>query len=334
MAAKQHYLTSEERQKLATHLNQTQRDFLAEQRRYRLQSQFLNASLEAGADWEFVDYHEDPQMTGQLKCECGRTLKYQYVVVEKKTGVVHKFGITHFAQHMAVPEKVAHQVASGIQRIDVGLDEILVNTFQEHLVPSQSLVDFITAHPETSRYAEEFMNFAKVGLAPYTVVLKSCEQAYRTYQIEEALAWREKMALKRKQEEAAKFEKKHAEKKQSHREWLQHYAREDLPRAATGFAFLDGFNGLATKLVQRRIVGKDVLGFIGNFIKESGAGTIFQVAEMVDAVVDITNELPQNREDAFDRILKQVRACLPFFTGIGLLEERSTGELVVTALVN
>lgn len=74
-------------------------------------------------EWEFLEYNYDEDR--KLKCECGRSLNHQYVVINKKTGVVRKFGITHFEMHTGIPPQIVSDIVKGIGNIDYDLDELL-----------------------------------------------------------------------------------------------------------------------------------------------------------------------------------------------------------------
>ncbi len=76
-------------------------------------------------DWIYVNYIDAGAVTDELKCECGRSLRYQHTVQNKTTGVTHKFGITHLELHTGIDAKVVSQILNGFQSIDFELNEIL-----------------------------------------------------------------------------------------------------------------------------------------------------------------------------------------------------------------
>ena len=121
-------LTAEKRQELWHALTVLQKETLLAHKKYRLQSLFLTENFLEDEAWQFADFKEDPfypKGEDKLYCRCGRQVKYQFILVSTETGELMPLGSTHFAQHLGVPELVAHQVRSGLHQIDRGLDLIL-----------------------------------------------------------------------------------------------------------------------------------------------------------------------------------------------------------------
>lgn len=78
--------------------------------------------------WElldFIDAGSNWRDESTLFCECNRKLRYQYVVQNRKTDEVKKFGITHFELHTGIPSFLAKQILKGLEKIDFELDEVL-----------------------------------------------------------------------------------------------------------------------------------------------------------------------------------------------------------------
>lgn len=79
--------------------------------------------------WEFLDYIDaGPQWRTESSvfCECGRQLRFQYMIKNNDTQELKKFGITHFEEHTGIPPHLALQIKKGMTSIDYELDEILV----------------------------------------------------------------------------------------------------------------------------------------------------------------------------------------------------------------
>jgi len=74
---------------------------------------------------DYLDEGEQWKETKALKCECGRILRYQYVVRHLQTGEIRKFGINHFEEHTGLHPDLVHAIMKGFQTIDYELDEIL-----------------------------------------------------------------------------------------------------------------------------------------------------------------------------------------------------------------
>lgn len=76
--------------------------------------------------WVLVGYTDAGHVTPELKCECGRSLRHQYHVINKQTGAEHKFGIDHLELHTGIDAKTVADIRSGFSQIDLELDEILL----------------------------------------------------------------------------------------------------------------------------------------------------------------------------------------------------------------
>ncbi|MDF2648218.1 MAG: hypothetical protein K0Q73_4023, partial [Paenibacillus sp.] len=76
-------------------------------------------------DWIYINYVDAGAVSDHLKCECGRSLRYQHTVQNKTTGQTHKFGITHLEMHTGIDAKIVNHIVHGFQTIDFELYEIL-----------------------------------------------------------------------------------------------------------------------------------------------------------------------------------------------------------------
>lgn len=76
-------------------------------------------------EWILEDYIDSGFVNPETTCECGRPLRYQYVVRHLTTNATLKFGITHFEEHMNLPSEVVSEVKKGFLEIDYELDELL-----------------------------------------------------------------------------------------------------------------------------------------------------------------------------------------------------------------
>ena len=122
-------LTRERRQETWHNLTPEQQAVLKQHIRYQHTSLFVDQNLVGhGKNWEFVAYNYndnyDSNSGPQLYCDCGRRLKHQYVL-QNEDGKLIKLGITHFADHIGIPEAVMRQLQTQIHHLDFGLDELL-----------------------------------------------------------------------------------------------------------------------------------------------------------------------------------------------------------------
>lgn len=133
------HLTQAERDMITDTLHERQKEFLKSFLKRGKRTRFANIlAREKAGDiemndsahhWELLDYIDAGpswRETSNLVCECGRLLRYQYVVNNIKTGDIKKFGLTHFEEHTGIPPYLAKQILRGFEEIDYELDEILL----------------------------------------------------------------------------------------------------------------------------------------------------------------------------------------------------------------
>ena len=124
-------LTIKERLEIYKRLTKPQRNLLDAHRKYLVRSEFIKDSYLSASDWEFMDlkidekYPESHKKELMLYCECGRRLKYQYLVKSKATGKIMGLGIQHFKDHLNIPHQVASEIVQRLNNVDFALDELL-----------------------------------------------------------------------------------------------------------------------------------------------------------------------------------------------------------------
>ncbi|MEG0256598.1 MAG: hypothetical protein RR554_11615 [Vagococcus sp.] len=120
-----------ERHEIYIKLTKKQRELIDDHRKFLIRSEFLRDSYLKASDWEFQDlridsfYPNDHPNQKKLYCECGRRLKYQYIVKSKETGLSIGLGIQHFKDHLNIPQQVASEITERLNNVDLGLDELL-----------------------------------------------------------------------------------------------------------------------------------------------------------------------------------------------------------------
>ncbi|MBZ2201831.1 hypothetical protein CLI91_10830 [Lentilactobacillus hilgardii] len=330
------HLTGEKRKHLISKLTDEQRRFLNEHRRYRMQSNFLNASLSDGEKWQLYDFKVDPDVSGKLTCRCGRTLKYQYIIQDQRTKQTQKLGINHFQEHMDVPENIAKQVAKGLQEINTGIDEILVNTFLSADKPSDELIEFVRRSGDAVRYGTEFLSFIDIGLVPYRKIVKDCENRRSSMKMErKRQKWvvpfqsdkREKTSYIFRQEKQKASQPTQTQEHQNRRSkdqrlWLKHYREVQMPKAEEGLNYLDQHFNYVDRMnfTSNPKIGKYVLGFASYFMRHIGKGSHFAIGELTDFILQISYETDASRSRAFEELLNQVQQILILFIEIGFVD--------------
>ncbi|SHG05838.1 DUF3895 domain-containing protein [Ornithinibacillus halophilus] len=150
------YLKQAERDVILKSLSLKQRTFLEELMKRGKRTEFANvmakekaatttADDHAAFEWEFVDYidagPEWRRAEPKLLCECGRPLRYQYIVQNRSTGDVKKFGIVHFEEHVGLPPHLALEIKKGLEKIDYEMDEILIKVDEEWTLATVGIAD-------------------------------------------------------------------------------------------------------------------------------------------------------------------------------------------------
>lgn len=76
-------------------------------------------------DWVYLQYTDAGFISEELKCECGRSLRYRHTVQHKSTGEIMHFGITHLELHTGIDAGIVARIKSGFDAVDFELNEIL-----------------------------------------------------------------------------------------------------------------------------------------------------------------------------------------------------------------
>lgn len=90
-------------------------------------------------EWVLLDYIDNGFINNDTPCECGRPLRYQYIVKHNSTNEIRRFGITHFEEHTGLSAEIVKQIKDGFLTIEYELDELLMkidnNWFLERELP-------------------------------------------------------------------------------------------------------------------------------------------------------------------------------------------------------
>lgn len=77
------------------------------------------------AEWDLIDYEDFGTVRKDIRCECGRTLRYRYTIRHTITGKIYKLGAVHFQDHLGISPQIAQMVLKEFKKIDLERDEIL-----------------------------------------------------------------------------------------------------------------------------------------------------------------------------------------------------------------
>lgn len=146
--------TNTERRHLFQLLPANQQDLINQQRKYQVRSLFLQRQYLDASDWEFVGLNIDDDYErghrSQLKCACGRPLKYQFVIESKNNQQEMRLGIQHFKDHLGITQQVAEEIKKGVTQVDLALDELLWLTAQKIEFPEDLWHRYVFAYYRNS----------------------------------------------------------------------------------------------------------------------------------------------------------------------------------------
>lgn len=141
-------LAKQEVEQLMALLNEEQRSFLEEHSKQSKKSMWIESlarrkgivldpdlsyeEMEALVDdWILVDILDSGQGKRNYHCECGRPLRYQYLVYPKKEDKTYGLGSKCFSYHTNLSPTVVKDIIDGFHTVDLERDEILMQFFQD-----------------------------------------------------------------------------------------------------------------------------------------------------------------------------------------------------------
>jgi hypothetical protein len=161
-------LTIQERDSIMTQLSEAQRDFLQHQLMRSRRTAFANAmAKEKGFlipddadpedieallnEWIYTGYIDAGHVSPDLRCECGRALRYQHQVLHKTSGKIKYFGIEHLKEHLGIDASIVNAIMKGFDGIDYELDELLIK-IQNGWEPNPDIFRDTVMSPEIAEY--------------------------------------------------------------------------------------------------------------------------------------------------------------------------------------
>lgn len=93
-------------------------------------------------EWEFVRYEDAGshwRTDGNLFCECGRKLRYQYTLANKTTGLQKHFGLNHLTEHTGIQPEVARQIVKELKQLERERREIIQKCIDDWTLKSEGI---------------------------------------------------------------------------------------------------------------------------------------------------------------------------------------------------
>lgn len=121
-----HDLSKEKATAILKTLSPMQQEVLIKQRRYLVQPLPYHDDYFDEEQWQFWDVKIDHHFPiDDLRCACGRQIRHQFILKDKKTGEFLKLGTSHFQQRLEVPTKDAKQIIESVYAIDWEVEVVL-----------------------------------------------------------------------------------------------------------------------------------------------------------------------------------------------------------------
>jgi hypothetical protein len=138
-------------------------------------------------DWILLDILDSGFGSKDYRCECGRPLRYQYIVQHKKEGKSYGLGSKCFELHTSLPANVVKDILDGFLKVDLERDEILLALRRNDIfdlspymitgtIPSEYIEQFLLGLPLTKKQQikvyelwEEFKEKSKLETALATL---------------------------------------------------------------------------------------------------------------------------------------------------------------------
>ncbi|WP_428912351.1 hypothetical protein [Niallia sp. Krafla_26] len=86
-------------------------------------------------DWILVDFLDGGYNKRPYKCDCGQSLRFQYIIQNKKEGEVRRLGENCFEKYLLIPASVIKDVKSGMYDINLERDKILAKFHRNLFFP-------------------------------------------------------------------------------------------------------------------------------------------------------------------------------------------------------
>ena len=141
-----YYLSKTERDRIFSMMNLAQQTFLMDELKRGKRTTFANIlARDKGevitenmtldevesllGEWRLLDVIDAgpgyKHVKPPYKCQCGKVLRYQYIIEHLSTQEIRKFGIVHFEEHTGFPPRIIKDITQEFEQIDYELDEIL-----------------------------------------------------------------------------------------------------------------------------------------------------------------------------------------------------------------
>ena len=95
----------------------------------------LDETQAALLKWELIEVEDAGTVSKDLRCECGKALRYRYTVRHSESGVMYHLGSEHLEQYTNLDAETVRAVVKGLKRIDLERDELLDKVLDQWAMP-------------------------------------------------------------------------------------------------------------------------------------------------------------------------------------------------------
>lgn len=111
-------------------------NILAKKKGIVLSEADLDSNSPVDLEWYLIEREDAGKISKDLRCICGKALRYRYTVLNIKTGIQYKLGSEHLEQYTNLDAATVKEVVRGIKTIDLEREEILEKVFQNWEMPT------------------------------------------------------------------------------------------------------------------------------------------------------------------------------------------------------
>lgn len=132
-------LNETRRNEILGSLSKAQRDVIYKHYKHNMKTMLFDIMHDQSKDWRFVDFKVNPDYPSsneadKLYCECGREVKYQYILYSVQKNQYIALGINHLKMHTHLDDKRVKQIKSYSSKVNQWLDETLIQNevYKQH----------------------------------------------------------------------------------------------------------------------------------------------------------------------------------------------------------
>ena len=175
-------------------------------------------------DWELVKILDGGEGNRPFKCECGKSLRYQYTVFHPSENKTYDLGSTCIEYYTGLSAAVVRDIKNGILLINTMRDEFLIKIWKKEITNLDKYIEQGVVVPESIQQQ------VKIGIPLFKEQLNFLEDSL------EKIEWQQRQEVLRRQREEYR---KSLEDRQSrinnnlHMKWTTHFPQQQEKQRQT-----------------------------------------------------------------------------------------------------